>query len=425
MNSSHVSQQIDILVKYFDRPERLYTGVFVKRFWREKILNQKIGFNNYSITSGRWSAFCHISQTQSFRNLVNRMMVDGGTNILCHPLLNSDLAQIMVDSYNLTTLDIDRNTLNWDTQKLQIFVRSQKAIKKPINLVIISTFNGLAEEIVDQIDVLNSLGIPIILVIENNILTPVLFNCLEKIKVGGVVYNYGGGVWESDLNQLLDTKKINMQTNWFLSFMIEAQAGNILDYNLLEKTDQWKKLIQTLLFIIRKKNNKNDWSELNSIVGNLLSGKVSLKTNSLYKDVDEAQTNLKSLYVSLNHLPISDLIFEYHLLENVSIDQEALLVKQVQKIEDLQELSVKWRKYFFAQVTERPQGSLEIPSYFLNRLYTNYFIYTTETSFWLNYLSNQGYNVRLSTPVYDGFLDRLNIKNALFVSNYLIVIKLD
>ena len=56
MNSSHVSQQIDILVKYFDRPERLYTGVFVKRFWREKILNQKIGFNNYSITSGRWSA---------------------------------------------------------------------------------------------------------------------------------------------------------------------------------------------------------------------------------------------------------------------------------------------------------------------------------------------------------------------------------
>ena len=425
MNSNHISQQIDTLVKYFDRPERLYTGVFVKRFWREKVFNQKVNFNNYSVTAGRWSAFCHVSQTQSFRNLVTRMMVNGGTNILCHPLLNSDLAQILTDGYNLTTLDIDRNTLNWDTQKLQIFVRSQKAVKKPINLVIISTFNGLAEEITDQIDVLNSLGIPIIMVIENNILTPSVINCLEKIKIGGVVYSYGLGVWENDLNQLLDAEKISMRTNWFLSFMIEAQAGNILDYNLLEKTEQWKKIIQTLLFIIRKKNNKNDWSELNNIIGGLFNGKLSLKSNSLYKDLPEAQKNLKSLYVSLNHLPICDLVFEYHLSSQVVKDEATLMLDQTKQIEKLQESSVKWRKYFFVQITNRSQGSLEIPSYFLNRVYASYFVYSTEANFWLSYLSNQGYKAQIGVVIYDGFLNRTNIKNALFVSNYIVTIKLD
>ncbi|MFM7859417.1 MAG: hypothetical protein ACKO96_47710, partial [Flammeovirgaceae bacterium] len=82
--------------------------------------------------------------------------------------------------------------------------------------------------------------------------------------------------------------------------------------------------------------------------------------------------------------------------------------------------------YFIQKIPSRPEGSLEIPNFFLDRNYTKYFFYTTELEFWQSELQRLGFEGQKITQIHQIVQDDQSLSNANFVYQYgvLVPIKL-
>lgn len=408
-NEKLLWQQIQLIYTFLQKPNSWYTGLSVKRWLKKNILTNT---KNHQINAGRWSAYCHFSQLQSFCNLLDKFQLATNSQILVHPLLPDFLAQELIKrGFKIISFDIDKNNLNWQVGDLTEFLKTWN-----IDLVIFYSFNGLVEEIVQNLSILLGKVVPSLVIIDNEKLSHQTLELFEKLSLGAVLYFGGKDLWTPFLNQVLDNKIA--QQNWYFSWFLETRTRSILENHLSVSQETNQKLVESFFYLLVQKWQKQ------SLV-NYFSGlfKGILLKNKI-KNNQEAIQIIGENWSKTLEFAVSDLIFEMELEIKKSTNQTESQNNTKNQIK-----AQNWQQYFANSIPKRPSGSLQVPVFFTLRNYLCYFIFTTEKDFWQDFLL-QNYKMAhddffLPLQPISPIITKMDLPNVAFIQKYLLVIKLD
>ena len=412
-------KQIQIIYTFLQKPNSWFTGLSIKNYLKKAIFGKHKITNPY-ILSGRWSAYAHFSYIQSFQNLLNKFQLTQA-RVLVHPLTPDFLVQKLIErKWQIDTLDIDKNTLNWN------FLDFSKQLENGYDLVIFYSFNGLVEEISQAQEILKQKVIPAMLILENPRLNQETVNLLN-IFGGGVCQKFGLSFWPEYLNSIfkishdLDLKAGENQQNsqqiqqitpqnWYFSWFGENRTRSVLESHLGESQEISQETIESIFYLLVKK--WQTFSFKNYLFGFL--GGLFLKNK--IKNSQEAKIIITKNWSQSLDLAIPDVVLDLLPFENEKLE----IRKNKIKAQD-------WQKYFIASLPERAVGSLEVPSFFLPRKYLNYFIYTTEPKFWIDYiLSYQKAEFEevfsQLSPIHP-IIKELNLPNVSFICQYILILQ--
>jgi hypothetical protein len=172
-------------------------------------------------------------------------------------------------------------------------------------------------------------------------------------------------------------------------------------------------LIQGYLYLLIEKSKEYNWKgHFNS----LLSTNFWFK--NIFKNKLEAEDALINGYNKLYEVAIPDLIFD---LQAVSPERSKDFGKPEQVVEKssrLQARSKDLNDHFLQNLNGRAEGSLEIPDYFLDKSYLKYFVYTTESQYWVDNMKFFGFYAEKLPGVHQIIKNSPNLVNANFVAEY-------
>lgn len=411
-NFEKLNTKIKILTESLKRQGAWYTGLSVKRYLRKEIFKlQTPAFSNSAINSGRWSVYCHYFQEKAFINLLDKNEIKFGSSVVIHPLLPENLVDILVKrQVEMIFLDISKTTHNLNKVDLISLIDSRVG-NRPVDLVIHYGFNGLYEEIAEIIKLTQSYIIPNLVVIDNFDLNLALLNLFEVITMGGVLWNFGDSFFDDQLNLVSSTPLATQ--NWFVSWQIENRTKSVLEYHLSDSHKLVLPLIQAYLYLLIEETKKYNWT---GYIKSFLSTTFWFK--NIFKSNDEAVAALMNGYNKLYEVAVPDLVFD---LQAVSPERYKDFGKPEQLIEKssrLQTRSKDLNDHFLQKLNSREQGSLEIPDYFLDKSYLKYFVYTTETEFWVDNMKFFGFYAEKLPGVHHIIKNSPNLVNANFVAEY-------
>ena len=362
-NEKLLWEQIQLIYTFLQKPNAWYTGLSVKKWLRKNIITNT---KNNQIIAGRWSAYCHFSQTQSFCNLLDKFQLMSNSQILIHPLLPSFLVDELIKrNFKITSFDIDKNHLNWRVGDLTEFLKNHN-----FDLIIFYTFNGLVEEINSSLSILSSKIVPSLVVIDNERLNEQTLEFFENLNLGGILYFGGLDLWTPFLNQVLD-KKISQQ-NWYFSWFLENRTRSILENHLSDSQEINQKLVESFFYLLVQKWQKQSLTNYFSglFKGILLKNKI--------KNDQEALQIISQNWSKTLEFAIPDLVFEMELeiKKSVNSPNSANLSTQNQLDPSLsnfysnsnsinsqktQPKAQNWQQYFANSIPKRPSGSLQVP----------------------------------------------------------------
>lgn len=441
-------ERLNLLTTYLQKTDRWYTGTSIKIFLKKNIF-QLQSSENLIIKTGRWSAYCHYSIQESLNNLLDKSTIDIESKILVHPLLPSELLAILKKKkVQLLTLDIEKDTLAWDLQKLEKFLSTQK-----IDLVINFSFNGLYKPLIEQVEIFKAKIIPQIIIIDKPFITTKLLELFSKQVLGSILWNFGDSFWDQELNLWL-TEKLTIK-NWYLSWHFENRTSSILEYHLSKSQKKYELIVKNYYRLILEKYRKFNW--LQSLFYTLFA-MFALEINFLEKQNTEQE--ILNFYKQTVAFALPDLIFDLQIL-NQNLLQKFLPVKKIEdqnnlktsfkskintkikytqtenstnskknldkqiflnylKIDQeiyLQKQAEKYYQEFTKQVDLRPKGSIEIPRFFLDQVYLDYFFYSTEIAYW------QKIYPSLKRITVDPWFLQQNLPNLNFIHKYGLTLK--
>lgn len=390
--------------------DKWYTGLSIKRYLRTQVFAYKPEFNNPAITTGRWSAYCHYSLILSFKNLLDKHGLTKGQTVLIHPLLPFDLIQeIQSQGYMIKTLDIEKTTLCFDPEKLKKLLEQEQ-----IDLIIYPISNGLYGVVADQLDIIKQHTIPTLLFVDEPNINFELLNLFEKLTLGSVLWNFGDSFLDEEI-QDISGQQFDSQS-WYISWFVETRTRSILEYHLSSSQDNFEPIVEALFFLLLEKYKKKDFRALPYFV---LAKNFFLKNK--FKKTKEAKELLDEKYLTVFESAIPDLIFDLSLLNKTdeSIKAETMVhnsSKSQQKVKALYE-------FLISQIPSRPEGTLEITDFYLDKTYLRYFFFTTETDYWLRELTSRGFKVSGFNHINPEII--ANLEQASFISNYGIEVRLN
>ena len=405
-------QQIQLIYSFLQKPNSWYTGISVKKWLKKNVLTS---LTNNQILANRWSAYCHFSQIQAFCNLLDKLQLNNGSQILIHPLLPDFLVQILINrGFKITSFDIDKNSLNWKIGDLAETLNSRR-----IDLVIFYSFNGLVEEISSAFKNLTDKVIPCLVLIDNEKLNQQTLDLFDQMTLGAVLWFGGKDCWTPFLNQTLENK-IGLQ-NWYFSWFLENRTRSILENHLSDSQQINQKVVESFFYLLvqgwQKQSLTNYFSGL--FKGILLKNKI--------KDDKEATVILLENWTKSLDLAVCDLVFEMELEIKKSQKRTNYLLNL--KNSSGQPKAQSWQQYFASSIARRQAGSLQVPVFYTLRHYLCYFVFTTEKTFWQNFLV-QNYQLQFDELFFElqpisPAITALNLPNVTFVQKYLLVMKLD
>ena len=412
-DKNRIWKKIELIYKALQKPSSWYTGIPIKRYLRKNILDlQTPKFNNPAINSGRWSAYCHYSQEQALRNLLEKNRIEYGSTVIVHPLLPKNLIDVLLQKeVELIFLDIDKATLSLDPNQIhqKIFTRRES---KPVDLIIHYGVNGLYEEVCKSLKIAQQSVIPSILVMDDPTINLSLIDAFESLAFGGVIWNFGDSFFDEQLDVVLDTTLESYP--WFVSFQIETRTLSVLEYHLSQSHQEALPLIKAYFYLLLDHYRKIHW------MGKIYFFLYSLPWFS--GDIDsipDAQNKLKEKYNNLfEKSAVPDLAFDLQItspeVETISATSEEIIERSAKYQERAKDLY----DYFIKEVPNRPESSLEIPNFFLDRNYTKYFFYTTDPQVWETELKNLGFETQKPFQIHETVQQNKKLPNANFVVQY-------
>lgn len=411
-NFENIQTKIKVLTDSLKRQGSWYTGLSIKRYLRKEIFKlQTPAFVNTAINSGRWSVYCHYFQEKAFINLLDKNEIKFGSSVVIHPLLPENLVDILVKrQVEMIFLDISKTSHNINKQDL-VSILDNRRENRPVDLVIHYGFNGLYEEITELIKTTQNYIIPSIVVIDNFDLNLALLNLFEAVTMGGVLWNFGDSFFDDQLNLASQTPLPTQ--NWFVSWQIENRTKSVLEYHLSDSHKIVLPFIKAYLFLLIEKSKLYNWT---GHIKSFLSSNFWFKND--FKTTEEAQNILLSGYNRLYEVAIPDLVFD---LQTISPERNKDFGKAhelIEKSSRLQTRSKDLNDHFLQNLASRAQGSLEIPDYFLDKTYLKYFVYTTETDFWVDNMKYFGFYAEKLPGVHQIIKNSPNLVNANFVAEY-------
>lgn len=412
-------QKAKLLYTSLQKTNYWYTGLSIKKYLKSKVFHLKKDFANPALNSGRWSAYCHYSQVTAFKNLLNKNNVTRGSHLLVHPLLPNYLVQTLQTlGAKITFLDINKTHLNFDVDSLNDLVKKNnlQPSGQKIDLIIAYGINGLYEEISNLANICFEKALPILAVIDNSTINSSLLELFESLKLGSILWNFGDSFLDDQLNQIIDDTLPTQ--NWFASWHIETRTQAILEYHLSESFADILPLVEAMLFIVTGNSQQSFFSGL------FQTGlsKIFLKTK--FKDSLEAKNLITQNYPKLFDLAVPDIVFDLELAfpTQKSIENEIAFSK---KEVALREKSRQLYEAFSAELKMQKQGSLEIPSFYLDRVYLRYFLLTSEPSKWYEIALKEGFSSTILSPISELVSSDSKLKNAQLYSKYGLFIELN
>jgi hypothetical protein len=422
---AHNQNILRIINKYLDNPSRLYSGIEIKKYLKKYLFSLTDNDLSNPLKAGRWSAYCHYDLSQSLENILSKHQLSPDQNILSHPLLNKNLVDVLIkNQLNIFSLDIDKNTLNWKMSALREKILEHEKNNLPLSLVIQICHNGLADEIIENIELLELKHIPSVLIIADQVPTPSVLKAITKMKYGSVIINGGKSFWDKKLNEVIKDKSFN--NDWYFSWFIENRASSTLEYHLRDSYRIFEQLLNAYNYLFTKKTKTTNWFlTLSKLFDVVFTEKGSLLNifKPKFKNPEEATKIIKKYYSVSMQLAVSDLPFDIELYEreNSQINDHTFVIdKWKEQVLEYQIQAKYWQQFFSSQIQQRPQGSLEIPVYYYKKIYSKYFLYSTEQQFWQGNLQTKGVSVKVGFQIHDIFSQANGFDNAKFASQFLL-----
>lgn len=435
--------KLSIIKKYLDNPTRLYTGLEVKKFWRENIFKSLGDTQNEAVKAGRWSAYAHYLLVASCVNLFNKHGITKGFSVLVHPLVYPEIVDELLNrDVQITTLDINKETLHFHLDIFENYISELNSNDSKPNLIVIPSFTGLCVEISKIVEIAKKHNIPVMLIFLEGKLNFSMLETISQLKWGSVVLFKDSEPFLIEIREALnklsltDFEKKNIPNfayldqylstnkNYYLSLFIENRATSILEYHLETSKNNFEPILKSYNFFLSKDifNNISFLENLLTTVLNFTDGKFNLKkilSSKTFKNNVEAVNNfIQHLQQYLNGA-IPDLVFE---IENQINRKPAQSFNLSDQVWDIQSKTKKIHSFFSNQVTARPAGTLEIPTFYFNRVYLRYFCYSTELDYWKPLFDKKGLQMSHTLPLHALFLEKNNLENANFISRFIMLI---
>jgi hypothetical protein len=405
--------RVGILATALKRKVHWYTGLSIKSFLRNKIFNLRPeGFTNYPIDGGRWSGYAHFSPKQSFINMLSKFGIEKGAKVLVHPLLPAVFIDILIHKQiQITTLDIDPNTLQWPIQDLQ---NQLEQASKP-NLIINYGFNGLYKFNQDLLELAQDQVVPTLTIIDNPNMDTSLLDLFQGLKNGGFIWLFGDSFLDEQLEIVLDDKLPGQP--WYLSWNIEQRSRSILEYHLKESHNLYTPLIEAYFYLI---NQKLGESSLLFKPQMWLANKMVLQ--SKFATAKEAEMTLKRYYSRIFDSAVPDIIFELQDKTPVSYKDYGHSQLIMQATYEITSKAKEIYNHLQNNLELMPAGSLQIPELYLDHGYLKYFFYTTDQQYWYN-IFQPTMEVEKLPPLHQIFA-KSDLENAKIISEYALIIDL-
>lgn len=436
-------QKLDLLINYLQKKDRWYTGTSIKNFLKKNVFSLR-NLENPVIKAGRWSAYCHYSKKDSLNNLLEKNNVKANAKVLIHPLLPKELVDLLRQKKTqLLTLDITKDTLAWDSQHFQDFLDNYK-----VDIIINYNFNGLYKPLIEQIEILNSKIIPQITILNQPFITTKLLEFFSKQVLGGIIWHFGDSFWDNELAFFLPNSL--QSQDWYVSWHFENRTSSILEYHLSKSQENYEALIFNYYKLILQKYKK--LNKLKALFYDLLA-KIAFRIPK--KNNEDLSTEISRLYKQNIVFAVPDIVFDLEILnqkfvkeylsttkandskhtqiktpfgpkaktENSTETKDSLnlahsynfkgyLYNKLEEETWLQKQAENYYQTFSKQVHLRPSGTIEVPRFFLDQIYLEYFFYSTESDYW-----TQQYP-QIKQLEIDPWVLKQNLPNSHFVYKY-------
>jgi hypothetical protein len=408
--------KIRVMESAIQKENTWYTGISIKKYIKKNVFSLFTPqFNNSPINSGRWSAYCHYSQLKAFQNLLDKNKIGFGSRVVVHPLLPSDLVEELFQRQaEVIPLDIDKSTLALPKNSIAQVIEQTKN-NKPVELIIHYCFNGLYEEILEHIKTAQQAVIPSMLVCDTFYINLGLLDLFNELTLGSVLWIFGDSFWDDQLNTILDVD-LDSQI-WYISWHLEARTSSLLEYHLSDSFELIKPLTQAFYYLLLDKQAQENI---------FYKPKFLFLSNYYFKrtfDSQESAINMiKQNYPKLFESAVPDFVYE---LENYSPEKTRFFGSPEDLVYQTGELQNKAKKlydYFIFKLNSAEQGSLEVPTYYLDRVYIKYFLYTNDAQKWIAEIQKILFFAEKLPPIHPSFEQNQNLPIANFVSQYVVII---
>jgi hypothetical protein len=412
---AHYWQLLKLTYNALLKPERWYTGLSIKQYLRQKLFNLNgAQLANKPIAAGRWSAYAHYSMQSSFENLLEKHEIESTKTVLVHPLLPPELVDKLIErGAKIVTLDIAKNTQAIPAKDLLNFVRLMKATQMP-DLVILYDVSGLLKDVTQAVAELRQLSVPTLVFVDSPYLSSELLELTEALELGSLIWNAGTSFLDEQLSEVVNQNLEPM--SWYISWFIETRSRSVLEYHLRESQDVFRPLLEAYFYLLLKKYETYDWA--GKLVYTQLGNRLFLKQS--FESPKQAEKQLMDKYNDLQNRAIPDVVFD---LQQKRTDSENPEINET--LDDVHHREVFWRQkskavyeYLVGQINQRPQGSLEVADFFLDRSYVWQYFLTTDKPFWSAHFQDRGWLVDTSLNLHPLFLDKPNLPNANLAGRY-------
>jgi hypothetical protein len=423
-----IPEKVKIIDKYLYHPNNLYTGQIIKKFIKEYIFGPIKDFKNYNITAGRWSAYGHYLLKSSYNNILNKHNIGQYSNVLVNPLLPQELIEETSSKGALIySQDIEKDTLQWKTSKFRFLLANFNRQGVNLDLIVFYCINGLSEEIQEQVQIANDkYNIPCLIIFPNRFLSIQCYKLLAQIRLGSVILFAGESFWDRHLDIVLKNIRLNSPT-YYLSWFFESRASATLEYHLKDSHDIYSHLLEAYSYLIKIKSQGADWNQLFQNLLTQVFDKEKINPRDLikykFKDNNEAENILKRQYTLSLKMALPDLAFELELTDpQVTVKQDINDVSD--KDIEMQDNAKMLHQYFSNIFHSRPSGTMEIPTFFKNRSYCQYFLYSLEGYYLASISSFNKDKIKLGIPIAKMFQNSPDLPNTNFIAKYIILFNL-
>jgi hypothetical protein len=394
-DTTHQIEQIEVIRTALSKKYSWYTGIPIKQYLKKTLFGLKSPHSpqNLNLESGRWSAYCHYSLLQSFKNQLAKYSISNQSTVLVHPLTPTHLIdELMEIGCTIQTLDITIDTLNIDTALL----KNHLASSPQIDLVVHYSQNGLYADLIDNVTLTASYSHPSLVIIDNDFITPGFIDLIYSVTLGGMIWLGGDSFFDEMLHNLVP---ISIETHkWYMSWSIETRTISILEYHLTDSQEKSVPLVEALYqFLSQQVRTQN---MVKGVYYNTLAQYVYQIPK---RTLEEVQKTISDGYEAIQISAIPDVIFELRMLEPLTNMQ-----KTRSDIDDFSHALTTTSSQIHLALTEQNIEGTSIPKHFQTQAYLQYHFLSDHKESWNTWSVSKSLHITSFNPIHP-YLQQQNI----------------
>ncbi len=387
------------------KPTRWYNGSSIKSWIRSNLFVKDIGqVLNSNITTNRWSAYCHFSLNVSFANLVDKCGLNKNAPVLVHPLLEPSLVQIVLDKgLQISFFDIHKENLNFTAEDFTGFISQNE-----VDLIILPMFNGLAKDVEEIVNICYQKQIQVILYICEQELTNDLYRLITAPGATGIIYKTGPSWFPQIINRITPAEMVIVDEDWYFSWFLEDRIISSTENHLDLSQQAFASFLEQIHFLLVQKIKTFRVLEyFNEIFSQQRLYKK--KYNNSKATINNLNISIWENWKNIQKYALPDMVFEVPEAKS-SANSTRTVEKLVFKWSQWQLNSKKLYNYLVRQVEFQPEGTMEIPIFYLDQVYLYYHFFSLNQVYWTDFLNSKGFNFKTGFevhPVFTPYLEQL------------------